>query len=65
MGTVHVYLIQVGKGPKGGYKTRYSFKTEDLHSSRAWLHYSSINIGAPYKKRLLRDGKLIARAFGC
>ena len=43
------FLIQVGKGPKGSYKTRYSI-TGDLH--RAIYYYSAINIGYGFKKRL-------------
>jgi len=43
------FLVQVGKGPKGSYRTRYSFKG-DL--GRAVFYYNGINIGNGYKKRL-------------
>lgn len=62
-GPVHTFEVQVGKGSKGSYKPRYMFKTRDFHSSRAWFHYSCINIGNGYKKRLVRDGQVIARCF--
>jgi len=45
-----VFLVQVGKGRKGSYKTSYSF-TGDL--PRAVMYYNGINIGNGYKKRLL------------
>ena len=44
------FLVQVGKGTKGSYKTKYSF-TGNL--SKALKYYSCINIGNGYKKRLL------------
>lgn len=44
------FLVQVGKGPKGSYKTSYSF-TGNL--PRAVMCYNAINIGNGYKKRLL------------
>jgi len=44
-----VFIIQLGKGPKGSYKTRMTFKG-DL--PRAVLWYNSLNIGYGYKKRL-------------
>lgn len=59
---VHTYEVQVGRG-QGRYETRYSFTNESFHCSRAWLYYSSINIGRGFKKRLLRDGKVVARQF--
>lgn len=43
------FLVQVGRGPKGGYKTSYSFKG-DL--AKAVFYYNCINIGRGYKKRL-------------
>lgn len=45
-----VFLVQVGRGPKGSYSTRYRF-VGDLH--RAAFYYECINIGNGYKKRLL------------
>lgn len=59
----HTFLVQTSKG-KGSYKTRYSFTVKSLDSSQAWLYYSSINVGPNNNKRLLRDGKVIARCFG-
>lgn len=56
----HIWEIQTGKG-KGSYKTRYKFTEPGLHSSRAHLYYRSINTHSGYKKRLLRDGKVVAR----
>ncbi len=44
-----VFMIQLGKGPKGSYRNRMSFKG-DL--PRAVLWYNSLNIGYGYKKRL-------------
>ena len=44
-----IFLVQVGKGPKGSYKTKYSF-TGDI--SQAIIYYKGINIGNGYKKRL-------------
>lgn len=48
-----VFLVQVGKGRKGKYHTRYSFKG-DL--ARACMFYRSLNIGNGYKKRLYAEG---------
>lgn len=44
------FLVQVGKGPKGKYTTRYFIKG-NLY--RATLFYNGINLGPGYKKRLL------------
>ena len=44
------FLVQVGKGPKGSYKTRHTFKG---NLTQACLYYRAINIGNGYKKRLL------------
>jgi hypothetical protein len=58
------FLIQVGKGEKGAYATRYSF-TGDL--GKASFYYQCINIGNGYKKRLVMDNNgcksLIVRAL--
>ena len=43
------FLVQVGKGPKGSYRTKYSFKGNIL---KAVMYYNAINIGKGYKKRL-------------
>lgn len=56
----HIWLVQVGKG-KGSYQTRYVFKSTDLHDSRAWLYYTSINTHSGGKKRLVRDGEVVTR----
>ena len=56
------FLVQVGRGPRGAYTTRYRF-VGDL--PRAVLHYRGINIGRGYKKRLLAPSMnkpLLARA---
>lgn len=44
------FLIQVGKGKKGSYKTCYSFKGK---LGQAIMYYNAINIGNGFKKRLL------------
>ena len=43
------FLVQVGKGSKGAYQTRYSFRG---NLAQAVLYYNCINIGNGYKKRL-------------
>lgn len=58
-----VILVQVGRGPKGSYKTKYSF-TGNLGQAVFW--YRAINIGLGYKKRILIPDlakPVIARAF--
>ncbi len=60
-----VFLVQVGKGYKGSYKTRYSIKG---NLGQAVMYYKGINIGTGYKKRLLmpssaRSRGVLARAF--
>jgi hypothetical protein len=44
------FLVQVGRGPKGSYRTMYTI-TGNL--GRAVMYYNGINIGRGYKKRLL------------
>lgn len=44
------FLIQVGRGTRGEYKTRYCI-TGDL--CRAVFYYEGINIGNRFKKRLV------------
>jgi hypothetical protein len=44
------FLVQIGRGPKGSYDTKYTFVGE---LARALKWYSAINIGRGYKKRLL------------
>lgn len=54
------WLVQVGNGSKGSYKTRYSFDNE----GQAWFYYASINIGNGYKKRLVApEGGIVARQY--
>jgi len=36
---------------------------DGLHSSQAMLYYSGLNVHSGYKKRLVRDGKVIARCL--
>ncbi len=43
------FYVQIGKGEKGSYKTKYSFKG---NLAQAVLYYNAINIGNGYKKRL-------------
>lgn len=57
------YLVQVGKGLKGSYKTQYSFKDTEQDTFiaggnrnsryKASFYYAGINIGNNYKKRLV------------
>lgn len=59
------FLVQVGKGIKGNYKTRYSIRG---NLAQAYLYFDSINIGLGYKKRLLMPTNpkpLLAREFYC
>lgn len=44
------FLVQVGRGSKGSYKTRYSFKG---NLAQAVFYYNCINVGYGYKKRLM------------
>ena len=44
------FLVQVGKGAKGSYKTRCTIKG-NLGQAVFW--YNCINIGYGYKKRLM------------
>jgi len=62
---VHVYEVQVRSVRNHeAYQSRYTFRSPGVHNSQAWLYYSSINTGPGYAKRLVRDGKVIARQFG-
>lgn len=55
--------VQVGKGMRSSYRDRFTFPA--ANQSMALLHYYSINIGGPYKKRLVGpDGSVHARQFG-
>jgi len=53
------FLIQVGKGSKGSYTTKYEI-AGDVNKAVFW--YVGINIGNGYKKRLVMAGKVLARA---
>jgi hypothetical protein len=44
-----VFLVEVGRGPKGAYHTRYTL-TGNL--AQAVVYFNGINIGNGYKKRL-------------
>lgn len=58
------YLVQVGRGDKGSYTTRYAFDIGEGQENRAIFHYRCINIGNGYKKRLVGfDGKVVLREF--
>jgi len=48
-----IFLVQVGKGPKGGYRKTVTFKGS---LPRALFHYNGLNIGKGYKKRLVMVG---------
>jgi hypothetical protein len=54
------FLVQVGKGDKGSYKTRYRFDTGGGNAEGAFkclkealFYYRCINVGNGYKKRLV------------
>ena len=56
------FLLQIGKGKKGAYKTRNTFKG---NLGLAMFYYNSINIGNGYKKRLVMPSSkkpILARA---
>lgn len=58
-----VFMVQVGRGSKGSYKTRYKFIG---NLAQACMYYEGINIGNGYKKRLLASGMnkpVLARQF--
>ena len=54
------WIVEVGKGPKGGYQSRYRADTPH----RGMWYYSGINIGNGYKKRLslITGGKKVTVA---
>jgi len=57
------FLVQVGRGPRGAYKTKYRFVG---NLTQACMYYRAINIGYGYKKRLIAPGMnepLLARAY--
>lgn len=53
---IMMYTVEVGRY-KGSYKLRYRFSNEN----QAIMYFNAINIGNGYKKRLLKNGKIIAR----
>ena len=62
-----VFLIQIGQGVKGAYKTKYRLTRDNervppIYSALLW--YRGINIGNGFKKRLVVDGKVVARQLG-
>ncbi len=63
----NTWKVQVGKGKKGSYQTRYIFF--DNEEWKAKFYYSCINIGNGYKKRLVhslaeaKQNKIICREF--
>lgn len=57
------FLVEVGRGKKGAYHTRYAFKG---NLAQAVRYYLCINIGNGYKKRLRAPSfnkPVLARAF--
>lgn len=60
MTTSHIFEVQTGKN-KGKYQTWYRFVGNLGAEGQAYLYYRSINTGNGYKKRLLKDGKVIER----
>lgn len=59
------FLVEVGHGEKGSYKTRYRFVG---NLPQAVMYYNGINIGNGYKKRLRAPSMnkpVLARQFSC
>jgi len=54
-----IFLIQIGRGKKGSYKTKWIFST----LTQAHMYYRALNIGNGYKKRLVLNGKVKIREF--
>lgn len=48
------YYVQIGKGKKGRYKTKYHFALNQKGESQAHLFYHGTNCGLGFKKRLLK-----------
>jgi hypothetical protein len=58
--TEHEYKVQVRKNKGGKYSTRLtSFK-----EGQAVSHYSGINVGSGYTKRITKNGKTLHRTQG-
>jgi hypothetical protein len=58
------FEVQIGKGEKGSYKTIASFYGDRFEA--ALIHYSGMNIGNGYKKRLISNDlnkPVLARQF--
>lgn len=54
--TITEFKVQVGRY-KGSYSAVWTFWLE----SQAYMYYNGLNMGNGYKKRLLKDGKVIER----
>jgi hypothetical protein len=54
-----MFFVQVGKN-RSSYKNRYSFKG---NLAQAVTYFNCINIGNGFKKRLVMENKVLARAF--
>lgn len=56
---VHNYQVQTSKtrDPKSSYENRLT----TTHEGQAVRYFAGINVGYGYRKRLLLDGKVIAR----
>jgi hypothetical protein len=58
--TEHEFKVQVRKNKGGKYETRLtSFK-----AGQTGMHYSSINVGSGYTKRITKNGKTIHKTQG-
>lgn len=53
-----IFLVQTGKG-RGSYTKSIPFKGSLI---QAVSYYNSVNIGNHHKKRLMMNGKVLARA---
>lgn len=53
-----MWEVQTGKG-KGKYAPRYSFD----NALEAWYWYRGLNTHSGHKKRLLHDGRVVARCL--
>ena len=57
------FLVEIGRGEKGAYRTRYSIKG---NLAQAVMYFNCLNIGNGYKKRLRAPSfnkPILARAF--
>ena len=52
------FYIQIGKGNKGSYKTKYKL-VGSLAQAVYW--YNGVNVGNGYKKRLVMCDKVLTR----